>query len=277
MSNKLDKNRSLIIIYIFLGLGVLVTVVPFIWMFLTSIKTYEQAIAVPPIILPEKAHWINYLIIMEKFPFITLYINTIVVIVCVIIGQLIISSLAAYAFARLNFPAKDFLFLMILALLMIPSQIFLIPHYKIMIWLKSTDTLRALIMPSLFNAFGVFMLRQFYMSIPKSLDEAATIDGCSYFRIYSQILLPLLKPGLVSLSIITALNTWKALMWPLIVNRSIEKMTLSAGLGLLIGEHTTYYEQVMAGGVISVFPMLIIFVIFQKNIVEGIANTGIKN
>lgn len=277
MSNKLVKNKSIIVVYIFLGIGVLLTVVPFIWMFLTSIKTYEQAISVPPIILPDKAHWINYSIIMDKFPFIRLYSNTIFVILSVILGQLIISSLAAYAFARLNFPGKNILFLIILALLMIPSQIFLIPHYKIMIWLKSTDTLRALIIPFLFNAFGVFMLRQFYMSIPKSLDEAATIDGCSYFRIYSQILLPLLKPGLVSLAIITALNTWKALMWPLIVNRSIEKMTLSAGLGLLIGEHTTYYEQVMAGGVISVFPMLIIFIIFQKSIVEGIANTGIKN
>lgn len=246
-------------------------------MFLTSIKTFEEAIAIPPIIFPKSPQWVNYLIISEKFPFVRLYLNTIVVIIFVIIGQLIISSLAAYAFARLKFPGNNFIFVLVLALLMLPSQIFLIPHYNIMIWLKSTDTIRALILPNLFNAFGVFMLRQFYMSIPKTLDEAATIDGCSYFRIYRQILLPLLKPGLVSLAIITALNTWKALMWPLIVNRSINKMTLSAGLGLLIGEHTTYYEQVMAGGVISVFPMLIIFMIFQKSIVEGIANTGIKN
>ncbi|MGD1822902.1 MAG: carbohydrate ABC transporter permease [Pleomorphochaeta sp.] len=275
--NKKIKNNSNIFVYLILIIGVFITVAPFFWMFLTSIKTFEEAIAIPPIIFPKKTQWINYLIIAEKFPFVRLYLNTIVVIVFVIIGQLIITSLAAYAFARLKFPGNNIIFIFVLALLMLPSQIFLIPHYNIMIWLKSTDTIRALILPNLFNAFGVFMLRQFYLSIPKTLDEAATIDGCSYFRIYRQILLPLLKPGLVSLAIITALNTWKALMWPLIVNRSINKMTLSAGLGLLIGEHTTYYEQVMAGGVISVFPMLIIFMIFQKNIVEGIANTGIKS
>ncbi|MCG8400593.1 MAG: carbohydrate ABC transporter permease, partial [Firmicutes bacterium] len=142
--------------------------------------------------------------------------------------------------------------------------------------LKLTNTLTALVIPSLFSVFGVFLLRQFFLSIPKELDEAAKIDGCSFFQIYYRILLPLAKPGLMSLAILTALATWKSLIWPIIINRSLNKMTLSAGLAFLIGEHTTYYEQVMAGGVISVLPMIIIFVFFQRHIVEGIVSSGIK-
>lgn len=259
-----------------LFLGIIVTIGPFIWMFLTSIKTYEEAIKIPPSIFPKITQWKNYQIVIDKFPFIQLYFNTFVVVAGVVIGQLFVSSLAAFAFARLEFPFKKILFVIVLSLLMIPGQIFLIPHYNIMIALKSTNTLRALIIPGLFNVFGVFLLRQFFMSIPKELDEAAKIDGCNYFQIYYKIIMPLAKPGLIALAIVTSLNTWKSLMWPIIVNRSMEKMTLSAGLAFLIGEHTTYYEQVMAGAVISVLPMIIVFIIFQKQIVEGIASTGIK-
>lgn len=276
MSRKKETRSKHIWIYIALSLGIIVTIGPFIWMFLTSIKTYEEAIKIPPSIFPDVTQWINYKIVIDKFPFVQLYFNTFVVVAGVVIGQLFVSSLAAFAFARLEFPFKKVLFVIVLSLLMIPGQIFLIPHYNIMIALKSTNTLRALIIPGLFNVFGVFLLRQFFMSIPKELDEAAKIDGCNYFQIYYKIIMPLAKPGLIALAIVTSLNTWKSLMWPIIVNRSMEKMTLSAGLAFLIGEHTTYYEQVMAGAVISVVPMIIIFIIFQKQIVEGIASTGIK-
>ncbi|MCH4888978.1 carbohydrate ABC transporter permease [Acidaminobacter sp. JC074] len=270
------KKNYRIWIYLSLVIAIIATIGPFIWMFLTSIKTYEEAIKIPPSILPEITQWINYKIVLDKFPFIQLYFNTFVVVLGVVVGQIIVSSLAAYAFARLEFPFKKILFVIVLSLLMIPGQIFLIPHYNIMIALKSTNTLRALIIPGLFNVFGVFLLRQFFMGIPKELDEAAMIDGCNRFQIYYKIIMPLAKPGLVALAIVTSLNTWKSLMWPIIVNRSMEKMTLSAGLAFLIGEHTTYYEQVMAGAVISVLPMIVIFIFFQKQIVEGIASTGIK-
>ena len=270
------KNRSRFWVYFFLVFGIVLTIGPFIWMFLTSIKTYEEAIKIPPAIFPETAQWVNYSIILEKFPFLNLYFNTFLVVACVIAGQLFISSLAAFSFARLDFPGKNVIFVIMLSLLMIPGQIFLIPHYSIMVTLKLTNTLTALVIPSLFSVFGVFLLRQFFLSIPKELDEAAKIDGCSFFQIYYRILLPLAKPGLMSLAILTALATWKSLIWPIIINRSLNKMTLSAGLAFLIGEHTTYYEQVMAGGVISVLPMIIIFVFFQRHIVEGIVSSGIK-
>jgi len=270
------NNRPNISIYAFLILGTVITIGPFIWMFLTSVKTYDETIQIPPSLLPRVFQWVNYRIIWEKFPFGFLYLNTAFVVLMVVLGQLAVSSMAAYAFARLSFPGKNLIFMVILSLLMIPGQIFLIPHYRIMVWLKITNTLPALILPGLFNVFGVFLLRQVFMTIPRELDEAAVMDGCGYFRIYFRILLPMAKAGMVSLGILTAIWTWKDLMWPLIVNRSLAKMTLSAGLAFLIGEHTTYYEQVMAGGVISVLPVIVLFLFFQKHIVEGIAASGIK-
>jgi multiple sugar transport system permease protein len=249
---------------------------PFIWMFLTSIKTYEETIRIPLKFLPKVVQWINYKIVYDKFPFIVLYINTFIVTILTVAGQLIVVSLAAYAFSRLRFPGKNIIFLLMLGFMMVPGQIFIIPRFNLMVGFNITNTLAALVLPNIFSVFGVFMMRQFFSTIPKELDEAALIDGAGYFRIFWQVLLPLTKPGLVSLGIMIMLGTWKELMWPIIVNRTIDKMTLSAGLAMLIGEHTTYYEQVMAGAVISVLPMVIIFIIFQKQFVEGIARSGLK-
>jgi multiple sugar transport system permease protein len=260
----------MLIIFSFIMVG------PFIWMFLTSIKTYEETIQIPLKLLPKVIQWINYGIVYDKFPFMNLYFNTFFVTLITIIGQLFVVSIAAYAFSRLNFPGRNVIFLLMLGLMMVPGQIFIIPRFQLMVQLHLTNTLTALILPNIFNVFGVFMMRQFFSSIPKELDEAAVIDGCGYFVIYWKILLPLTKPGLISLGIMVMLNTWKELMWPIIVNRTMNKMTLSAGLAMLIGEHTTYYEQVMAGAVISVLPMIIIFAIFQKQFVAGIARAGLK-
>lgn len=249
---------------------------PFIWMFLTSIKTYEETIAIPMKFLPDTAQWNNFAIVTGKLNFGRLYLNTIVVTVMSICGQLLIVTLCAYAFDRLRFPGKNFIFLMMLTLLMIPGQIFTIPRFKLMVKLGLTNTLTGLVLPGLFNVFGVFLMRQFFSTIPHELDEAARIDGCSYFRTYWNVLLPLVKQGMTTLAIMTMLATWKDLMWPLINNSSSDKLTLAAGLAMLIGEHTTYYEQVMAGGVIAVLPLIVMFVIFQKQFVAGIASSGIK-
>ena len=271
---KLQSDK--ICIHILLVLAVVITIGPFIWMFLTSIKTYEEAIQIPPKLFPEKPQWVNYKIILNKFPIGTLYFNTFFTVVVVVIGQLTISAMAAYAFARLRFPARNMLFIGILSLLMIPGQIYLIPHYAIMAKLRLTNTLPALFIPRLFNVFGVFLLRQFFLVIPQDFDDAARIDGCNYFQIFHKIILPLSKPGLSALAILTAMWTWKELMWPIIVNRSIEKLTLSAGLAFLIGEHTIYYEQVMAGGILAIWPMIIIFFIFQRQFVAGLTVGAIK-
>lgn len=259
-----------------LVLASLVTIGPFLWMILTSFKTYEESILIPPTILP--AHWMldNYQIVLGKFPFGAFYFNTFAMVGMAILGQLVVCSMAAYAFARLTFPGRDLLFALCLSLLMVPGQIFLVPHFDIMVRLKLTNSVTALWLPKIFSAFGTFMLRQFFMTQPKALDEAAMIDGCGFFGIYARILLPLIKPALVSLAILTALSAFKDLMWPLIVNNSLDKMTLSAGLAMLIGEHTTYYPQVMAGSAMAVWPMIILFLIFQNQFIEGISATGIK-
>lgn len=262
--------------HIFLIVAAVLAFGPFVWMFLTSIKTYEETIQIPLKIFPEAARWINYSIVSEKLNFPRLYLNTILVTLLMIVGQLFIVTICAYAFSRLRFPGKDVLFLGMLALMMVPGQIFIIPRFRLMVKLGLTNTLTGLALPGLFNIFGVFLMRQFFSSLPRELDEAARIDGCGFFRIYWNVLLPLVKPGLTTLMILTMLNAWKDLMWPLINNSRADQMTLAAGLAMLIGEHTTYYEQVMAGAVIAVLPLVVLFVIFQKQFVAGIAHTGIK-
>ncbi len=270
------QNIGRISIVSLLSIAAMTTLFPFLWMILTSLKTYEEAIRIPPQFFPAVAQWKNYAIIADKFPFLTLYRNTFIVVALVVAGNLTICAMAAYAFARLHFFGRDILFVMILGLLMVPGQIFLVPHYQIITSWRLGNTLLALAIPGLFRVFGVFFLRQAFLTIPKEMDEASLVDGCSYQRIFLQILVPLISASLVSLGILTALWTWTDLMWPLIINRSLDKLTLSAGLAFLIGEHTTYYEQVMAGGVISSLPIVIIFVFFQRYIIEGIASTGVK-
>lgn len=268
--------RNTWLVHLALLLASIITLAPFAWMILTSFKTFEESILVPPRLLPDAWMLDNYAIVLNKFPFGSFYLNTFAMMGMTVLGQLIICSMAAYAFARLAFRGKELLFTLCLALLMVPGQIFLVPHYDIMVKLRLTDTITALWLPKVFSAFGTFMLRQFFMQQPKSLDEAAKLDGCTYFGIYARILLPLIKPALVSLGILTALASFKDLMWPLIVNNSMQKMTLSAGLAMLIGEHTTYYPQVMAGSALAVFPMIVLFLLFQRQFIEGIALTGIK-
>lgn len=264
------SNHVILILASFLAFG------PFVWMFLTSIKTYEETIKIPLQFFPKIAQWVNYAIVSDKLNFPRLYLNTILVTIMMIVGQMLIVTVCAYAFDRLRFPGKNVLFLGMLALMMVPGQIFIIPRFKLMVRLGLTNTLTGLVLPGLFNIFGVFLMRQFFSSLPRELDEAARIDGCGYFRTYWNVLLPLVKPGLTTLSILVMLSAWKDLMWPLINNSRSEMMTLAAGLAMLIGEHTTYYEQVMAGGVIAVLPLIVLFIIFQKQFVEGIAHSGIK-
>ena len=249
---------------------------PFVWMFLTSVKTYEETIRIPLKVLPEAAQWVNYSIVSDKLNFPRLYMNTIVVTLLMIVGQMLIVTICAYAFSRLHFPGRDVLFLGMLALMMVPGQIFIIPRFRLMVKLGLTNTLAGLALPGLFNIFGVFLMRQFFSTLPRELDEAARIDGCSFFRIYWNVLLPLVKPGLTTLAILTMLNAWKDLMWPLINNSRADQMTLAAGLAMLIGEHTTYYEQVMAGGVLAVLPLHGLFVVFPEQFVAGVAHSGLK-
>lgn len=274
-TKKLNINH--LIVHLILLAGVAVVVFPFLWMILTSFKTSGEAMKIPPTIFPEKFVTTAYhTIVSSAIPFGTVYYNTIISTVVTTIVQIAFCSMAGYAFGRIDFPFKNAIFVLILSVLMVPGQIFLIPQYQIIQKMGLLDTIPALFMPNLFSAFGTFLLRQFFMSLPKELEEAAIVDGCGRFRIFGQIMLPLVKPGIVALAIFTIKFAWNDFMWPLIVNTSMEKMTLGPALSTLQGQYTTEYPMQMAGAVLAVVPLIVIFFLFQKQFIEGVAQSGIK-
>ena len=263
-------------IHLILISGIAVVVFPFLWMILTSFKTNGEAMLIPPTILPEQFVTTAYTTILEALPFAKVYMNTILSTVITTVAQVCFCAMAAYAFARIEFPFKNAIFVLILSVLMVPGQIFLIPQYTIVQKMGLLDTLPALVLPNMFSAFGTFLLRQFFMSLPVELEEAAMLDGCNRFQIFGRVMLPLVKPGIVALVIFTAKFAWNDFMWPLIVNTSPSKMTLGPALSTLQGQYTTQYPMQMAGAVMAVIPLVVLFFIFQKQFIEGVAQTGIK-
>lgn len=273
---KKKHNVGKFFVYIILISGVGITIFPFIWMILTSFKSQIESIKIPITIFPKEWLIKNYFAVFNAIPFGRMYLNTIINAVVIVSVQLIFCSMAAYAFARLKFPGKNVIFTILLSVLMIPSSFFILPQYQIIQGLGLLNSLPALFLPNLFSIFGTFLLRQFFKSLPDSLEDAARIDGCNRFMIYYKIMLPLVKSGLVALGILTLRFAWNDLMWPLIVNTSEQKMTLAAGLSSLQGQYVTDYPLMMAGAVMSVAPLLILFAIFQEQFIEGIALSGVK-
>lgn len=269
-------RKSNLIYHIILILGAIVMVMPFLWMITTSLKTLPESMRVPPTLLPTEWKFENYASVFNKIDFIRYYMNTIWMTVGRTIGQLVLCSLAAYGFARLRFPGKEIIFLGILSVLMVPSQVVMIPSFVLMRELGWIDTFYALIIPGIFSAFGTFLLRQFFMSLPKDLDEAAKIDGASLFGIYWRIYLPLSKAALVSLAIFTMLASWNDLLWPLIMTSSEEMRVLTIGISSFQGQYATDYTLLMAGALMATAPMILLFIFFQRYFIEGIALSGIK-
>ena len=270
-----DDNKK-ILIHIALILGTLFMVIPFVWMVLTSFKTLPESIQVPPKIMPKSFNLKSYSGVLTLLPFLTFYLNTVIVIAVRVVVSTFFAAMAAYAFARIKFPGRDILFMFVLIQMMVPVQLFIIPQYLLVQKLGLLNSIPALILPGIVTAFGTFLLRQFFMGLPDEVEEAAVIDGANRWQIFIKVMLPLAKPGMISLSIFTALFAWKDLMWPLIVNADIEKMPLSAGLASLVGQFATNYPVLMAGSVLAIIPMIIVFVIFQKQFVGGIALSGGK-
>jgi multiple sugar transport system permease protein len=270
------RNKPKIIIHLLLVFGALLMIAPFLWMVLTSIKTFGESTQVPPVIIPSEIQWSNFTKVFSTLPFTMFYWNTIFTTIFKTLGQLVFCSLAAYAFARIHFPGRNVLFVLILSVLMVPQQAYLIPQYLIMVELEWLNSLKALIVPGVTSAFGTFLLRQFFLSLPSELEDAAKLDGCNHFQIYWRIMLPLAKPGLIALAIFVILWSWNDLMWPLIVNSSPDKMPLSAGLASLQGQYVTEFPVLMAGALLATWPMILVFIFLQKYFVEGIALSGTK-
>jgi len=254
--------------------GSFVMLVPFVWMVSTSLKLEGEVFSFPPQWIPNPIRWQNYVETWNSAPFSWYLFNTVFVSTSVTCLELLTSGMAAYAFARLRFPARDRLFLLYLGTLMIPGQVTIIPNFVLMKYLGWTDTYFALIIPPAFTAFGTFLLRQFFLTIPFELEEAAKIDGASYPRIWARIILPLSGPALSTLAVFSFMAQWNNFLWPLIVTSSNTMRTFTVGLRFFVDEYNTKYHYLMAGSVMSIIPIILVFIFFQRYFVRSIKLTG---
>ena len=271
-----SKKQLTILTYVFLILGAAIMIFPFVWMILTSFKTVPESNAVPPVIFPSAFRWENFKEAITSLPFIKLYLNTALMIFFRVICAVAFSSMAGYAFAQLEFKGKGLLFGIVLVQMSLPSQIFIIPQYQMVAKLGLANTIFALVFPGIVSAFGVFFLRQTYLGIPKEIGEAAYLDGCNQWQTFYKVMFPLTGTSVAALTIFTAVFAYSDLMWPLVVNSDLNMMTLSSGLATLRGQFSTNFPVLMAGSLLAMLPMVILYLIFQKQFIEGIASTGGK-
>lgn len=262
--------------HLVLLIGGIFMVVPFGWMISTSLKSESEAFQFPPTIIPH--HWLfsNYATAWNFAPFGRFYLNTVIMATTVTLGQVLTCSLAAYAFARLRFPGRDVIFYIFLGTMMIPWQVTMIPAFLVISWLGWVNTYQAVIVPGLASAFGTFLLRQFFTTIPRELDDAATIDGAGRFTILFRIILPLAGPALAALSIFTFMAMWNNFLWPLIVENSANMMPVTVGLSVFQGEYNAQWNLMMAAAVTATIPVLLVYMLAQRYFIQGIALTGLK-
>ena len=281
MSKKSSMHRNRVVgkilVYVLLILITAVMIVPFLWMLSASIKTNTEVFNITSFqFIPDEPQWSNYQEIWTKIPLAKFIGNTVFLTIVVTTLQMLTSSFAAYAFAKLDFKHKNGLFLAYIATIAMPWQVYMVPQFIMMRGMGLNDRLLAMICLQAFSAFGVFLIKQFYEGIPDSLCEAARIDGMSEYKIYSSIMLPLSKPALTTLVIFTFVNTWNDYLGPLIYLKSESKKTIQLGLKMFIGQYAAEYGLIMAGSIITLLPVLVVFLALQKYFVEGVAATGIK-
>lgn len=283
MQNKKYRSKekaelvSKIIVYLILILITILMIIPFLWMLSASIKSDREVFAMNPFVwIPEVPKWSNYVKIWTKIPMLKFVENTVYLTIVVTFLQLLTSSFAAYAFSKLDFKHKDKLFLAYIATIAMPWQVYMVPQFIMMRSMGLNDKLLAMICLQAFSAFGVFLMKQFYDGVPSDLCEAARIDGMSEYGIYARIMLPLSKPALSTLVIFTFVNTWNDYLGPLIYLKTETKKTIQLGLKMFIGQYSSEYGLIMAGSVLSLIPVIILFLCLQKYFVEGVASTGLK-
>jgi len=266
------------IAHIILLCGAILMVLPFVWMISTSLKDSGQAFAFPPHWIPDPFVWDNYPSIFRSTPFALFLWNSFEIGVLSTLGQLFSCSLAGFAFAKLRWPGREFLFLLLLITIMIPFHVTIIPVFVIMKRLGWINTFLPLILPNfLGGAFGTFLMRQFFLTLPGELADAARIDGCSWRGIYWRIYQPLAKPALATLAIFTFMAAWNDLLGPLIFLNSMEKYTVSIGLPFFQGQHgATFWPQLMAASLVSISPLIVLFMTAQKYFIQGIATSGLN-
>jgi multiple sugar transport system permease protein len=259
-----------------LGLGAVAMLLPFAWMLSTSLKTGDATFVMPPQLVPAAPTLENYTDIFAAVPMGQFLVNSIFVSVVSTAIMVLTCAMAGYAFARIKFPGREIVFYAYLATLMIPQQVTLVPLFVLMTWLDWGNTYQALILPSSFGAFGTFLLRQFYLRLPREVEEAAFMDGAGYVRIFFTIGLQLARPALATLAVFAYMASWNSFLWPLIITSNQQMMTLPVGLSFLNGRYTTDWNVLMAGAVIGTLPIIAVYVFAQKYIIQGLATTGLK-
>lgn len=271
-----DKNQVNILLMIFLFFTTFIMLVPFAWMLSASLKLDKDVFRFPIEWIPKQPRWQNYSDIWTKIPLGTFVYNTAKLTVIVTFLQIVTSSFAAYAFAKLDFKFKNFLFLSYIATIAMPWQVYMVPQFILMRNFHLNNTHMALILLQAFSAFGVFLMRQFYQGIPDELCEAARIDGMSEYGIWLKIMLPLSKPAISTLTIFTFVRTWNDFLGPMIYLTKTELKTIQIGLRMFITQYSSEYGLIMAASVVTLIPVLIVFLSLQKFFVQGIATAGIK-
>ncbi len=260
---------------ILMGAGVLF-MLPFIWSISTSLKPMSELFSVRPSLIPNTIRWENYLDVFENAPFLRFYLNSIIVTAGRTIGQVAIASLAGFAFAQLRFPGRNVIFVALLAGLMVPDQVLIVPRFIIMREFGWFDTYQGLIIPLIFSSFGVFLLRQYFLGIPRDFYEAAWLEGANPFQIYLHIYLPLARPALAAFGFLALLSSWNEFFWALTVTNQTDMRVLPVGIALFQGQYFTNNAILMAAANMATFPLLIAFLFFQKHLVEGVALSGLK-
>jgi multiple sugar transport system permease protein len=261
-------------LHVLMALLSLGMIVPFVWMVLTSLKSLPEL--GNPGWMPSALQWQNYVEVFHVIPFLRFMANSFVVAGWVTALQVLTSAMAAYSFARLDWPGRDRVFFLYLGTMMLPGLVMMIPNFENMVKFELVDTYLGLVLPAAFSAFGTFLLRQFMMGIPKALDEAAEIDGASKWRIFWDIILPLTRPGLVTLAIFTFIGNFQSFFWPLVMTKSVDKYTLPVGLLFFDTEHGQATHLLMAGVTMSVIPLVIVFIVLQRQLIRGIQIGGVK-
>ncbi len=276
--NDLDRRPARpLLLYLLLTLSSAIMLIPLAWMLSTAAKDLNQAFAYPPELWPRPIRLTENLRELSAIiPFVRQFVNSLLVTLLITFGQLWTASWGAYAFARLRFRGRDSLFLLYLATMMVPTQVTLIPLFLIMRFLHWIDRMPSLVVPFLFTAYGTFLLRQFFLTIPADLEDAARIDGAGPFSIYWRIILPLSGPALATLGSFTFIWAWNEFLWPLVAMNTPERMTLTVGLATLQGLYATNWPLLMAGAAVAVIPSLLVFLLLQRFFVAGIAATGLK-
>ncbi|WP_223694923.1 carbohydrate ABC transporter permease [Leifsonia poae] len=270
------RTGSQLGVHVVLLLGGVVMVSPFLYQVLATFMSNDQITSVPPVLWPTTWNLDNYLGVFTQIPFLRQLGNTVVITVLTTAATLILCALGGYAFARMRFPGKGALFSIVLSMLMVPGTLLLIPQYQTVEAFGWLDSFAGIVVPGLVNAFGIFMMRQFFLGLPHELEEAARLDGANPFQIFWRIMLPLAKPGLSALGILTVLASWSSLLWPLVVVNTQDMMPLSVGLASFTGEHGSEYPSMLAAALMAMLPIMILFLFMQRRVIEGIAFSGLK-